>query len=119
LRDAVCQFIRDVAHELKALGDGEGLAALAQQVVQAHGSRVVIEDQRRPEFGFLVVLDLQDAGMVDAFEDLELTARLPNPRGADFRTGRRGHRVYAHSPVHRVDADVAGFPVLKALAFSQ
>ena len=115
----VLERLRDVAHELKALGDGEGLAALTQQVVQAHGFRVVIKDQRGPEFGFLVVLDLQDVGMVDAFEDLEFAPRLSNPSGPDLWAGRSGQRVDAHAPVHCVDADVARFPVLKALALSQ
>ena len=97
----------------------EGLAAVAQQVVQAHGLGVVIEDQCRAEFGLLVVLDLQDAGMVDAFEDLELAPRLANARGADLGAGGGGDGVDAHAAVHRVDADVLGFPVLKALTLGQ
>jgi hypothetical protein len=36
----------------------------------------VIEDQRRAEFGFLVVFDAQDAWMIDAFQHLELAACL-------------------------------------------
>jgi hypothetical protein len=58
-------------------------------------------------------------GVVDAFEDLELAARLAHARGADLRAGGGGHGVDAHPAVHRVDADVLGFPVLEAFAFGQ
>jgi hypothetical protein len=115
----VLQRLRDVAHQLQALRDREVLAVVAQQVIQAYGLGVVIEDQGRAEFGLLVVLDLQDAGVVDAFEDLELAARLANARGADLRARRGGHRVDAHPAVHRVDADVLGFPVLETFTFGQ
>jgi hypothetical protein len=48
----VLQRLGDVAHQLQALGDGEALAAVTQQVVQAHGLGVVIEDQRRARVRF-------------------------------------------------------------------
>ena len=115
----VLQRLGDVAHQLQALRDREVFAAVAQQVIQAHGLGVVIEDQCRAELGLLVVLDLQDARMVDAFEDLELTARLANARGADLRARGGCDGVDAHPAVNRVDADVLGFPVLEAFTLGQ
>ena len=115
----VLQRLGDVAHQLQALRDREVLAVVAQQVIQAHGLGVVIEDQRRAELGLLVVLDLQDARVVDAFEDLELAARLAHARGADLGAGGGSDGVDADTAMHRVDADVLGFPVLKAFAFGQ
>ena len=47
LRVGVLERLGDVAHELQALGDREILSVVAQQVIQAHGLGVVIEDQRR------------------------------------------------------------------------
>ena len=119
LRVGVLQRLGDVADPLQALRDRQVLALLPQQVIEAHGLRVVIEDQRRAEFGLLVVLDLEDARVVDAFENLELAAGLANPRGADLRTRSRGDRVDAHPAVYGVDADVPRFPVLKTGTLGQ
>ena len=119
LRVGVFQRLGDVAHQLQALRDRKVLAVVAQQVIESHGLGVVIEDQRRAEFGLLVVFDFQDARMVDAFEDFELPACLANARGADLRARGRCDRVNTNPAVHRVDADVLGFPVLKTFTLGQ
>ena len=72
----VLQRLGNVAHHLQALSNGERLAFFAQQVVQAHGLGVVVEDQRRAEFGFFQVVDAQDARVINAFEHFELATRL-------------------------------------------
>ena len=92
---------------------------VAQQVIQAHGLGVVIEDQRRAEFGLLVVLDLQDAGVVDAFEDLELASGLAYACGTGLGGGGGSDRVDADAAMNRVDADVLGFPVLEPFTLGQ
>lgn len=72
----------------------------------------MIEDERRAEFGVLVVLDLDDARMVDAFEDLELALRLADQRVAGIGGGRGGDGVDADAPAHGVHRGVRAFPVL-------
>jgi hypothetical protein len=79
----VLQGLGQVTDDLQALVYVEQLAHLAhfaQQEVEPDRLGVVIEDQRRAEFAVLVVLDLDDARVVDAFEDLELALRLADQR---------------------------------------
>ncbi len=84
----VLQGLGNVSHQLEPLGDGERVALLAQQMVQPNRFGVVIEDQGRAEFGFFVVIDPQDAGMVDALQHFEFTARLAEPRRTGLWRGR-------------------------------
>jgi CRP-like cAMP-binding protein len=69
---------------MQALRDAEAGATLAHQVIQAHGLRIVIEDQRRAELGVLVFAAAQDAAVLDAFEHRELSLRLAHAGLAVF-----------------------------------
>ena len=115
----VLQRLGNVAHELQALRDGAPRAVVTQQVIQAHSLGVVVEHERWAQLGFFVVLDLQDARVVDAFEHLEFAACLAHARCASLRAGGGGHGVDAHAAVHGLDGDVVGFPILEAFAFGQ
>ena len=55
--------------------------------------------------------------MIDAFQHFKLAACLAEPGGAGLRAGRGGQGVDAYPPVDGVNADVTGFPILKAFAF--
>lgn len=79
----------------------------------------MIEDERRAEFGVLVVLDLDDARMVDAFEDLELSLRLANQRLARIGRGGGSNRVDANAPAYSRHRGVRALPVLVGAAFRQ
>ncbi|WP_291990703.1 hypothetical protein [Candidatus Accumulibacter sp. ACC007] len=79
----------------------------------------MIEDERRAEFGVLVVLDLDDARVVDAFEDLELSLRLANQRLARLRRGGGSNRVDANAPAYSRHRGVRALPVLVGAAFRQ
>ena len=74
VRVGVLQGLRHAAHHVQALGEGQPGALVAQQVVEPLGLGVVVEDQRCAQLGLLVLLDLQDAGVVNAFQHLEFTA---------------------------------------------
>ncbi len=113
----VLERFGQVAHELQALGDGEALALFAQELVEPDGLGVVFEDLSRTKFGFLVVVDAQNARVVDAFEDFKLASRLAQPHSPGFWSGGRGQRVHPDPAVHCLDAHVPGCPVLEALAF--
>ena len=115
----VLEGLGDVPHQLQALTDVQRLATVTNQVIQADRVRVIFEQERGTPLGVLVVLAAQDAGVLDAFEHGKLTLSLPDPRGALLWTGGGGRRVNAHSALHRNDADVAGQPVLKAVAVGQ
>ena len=115
----VLQRLGEVAHELQPLRQRQARAVVAHQVVEPHRVRVVLEQQRRAEFGVLVVLGLEDAGMLDAFEHLEFPPRLPGPRRTGLRAGRAGHGVDAHAAVDGVDRDMLRGPVLEAVALGQ
>jgi hypothetical protein len=111
----VLQGLGQVTDDLQALVYVEQLAHLAhfaQQEVEPDRLGVVIEDQRRAEFAVLVVLDLDDARVVDAFEDLELALRLANQRLARIGGGRGSDGVDANAPAHGVHRGVRAFPVL-------
>ena len=121
LRVGVLERFSDVADELQSLGDREIFpdVPVAQPMIQTNRLGIVVEDERGAEFGLFVVLDLQDARVVDAFEDFELAARLANPRGTNLRARCLGYRVDANAPMHRVDADVLGLPILKPLPLGE
>ena len=87
-------------------------------MVQSHGLGVVVENERRAQFGFLEVVDAQNAWVVDAFEHFELSARLAQAGGPGFGAGCRRHGVDAHAALNGVNADMTGFPILVAVAFS-
>ncbi|MNV53554.1 hypothetical protein D3C71_1457080 [compost metagenome] len=55
--------------------------------------------------------------MVNAFQYLKLTACLAQPGSADFWRGGRGNGVDAHAALDGVHTNVAGLPILKAIAF--
>ena len=115
----VLQGLGEVAHDLEALVDAEKLAHLAQKEVETDRLGVVVEDERWPEFGVLVVLDLDDAGVVNAFEDLKLALRLADQRLAGIGGGGSGHGVDANAPADGVHRGVRAFPVLVRGAFRQ
>ena len=81
----VLQRLGHVAHHLQALGDGQACAVVTQQVVEPLGLGVVVKDERRAQLGLLVVLDLQDAGVVDALQHFKLTSGLTRSGRANFR----------------------------------
>jgi hypothetical protein len=115
----VLQRLGDVAHDLQALGDGEAGAAVTQQVIQAHGLGVVVEDEGRTQLGVFVFPRLQYSGMVDSLKNFEFPAGRASARGSDIRARRGGYRVDAHTAVHGCNGDVLGFPILEAFAFGQ
>ena len=114
-RVGVLEHLGNAAHQQQALAGVQALAVVTHQVVQAHGAGVEVEDQRRAELAVLVLAAAQDAAVVDALQHLELTLGPAHQVLACFGAGGVGQVVDAHAPLH-VDADVAGLPLLEAVA---
>ena len=74
----VLERLGDLPQQAEAQVDVEALAVLEQEVVEAHGRRVVLEDERGAELVLVVVDRAEDARVLDALEDLELA--LGGPR---------------------------------------
>ena len=113
----VFQGFCDVAHQLQALVNGELGATIAQQVVEPLGFGVVVKHQRRPHLGLFVIIDLEDAGVADAFQHFKLASCLTNSGGTRLRAGRVGDGVDANATLNAFNADMLALPVLKAFAF--
>ena len=92
---------------------------LVHQVIKADRLGVVIEDQRRAQLGFLEVTAAQDAGVFDALQHLELTARASGAAFAHLGAQGGGQRVDADAALHRSDGLVLAEPVLIVLAFGE
>ena len=108
----VLQCLGKVAHDLQALVHAEQLAHLMKQEVQADRLGVVIEDECRAELGVLVVLDLDDARVINAFEDLKFALGLAHQRLASISSGGSSHGVDANAAAHGIHRCVGAFPVL-------
>ena len=106
----------NLPHQIEPGGERQVAITGGQKVVQTHRGRIVLEDDRGPEFVLRELHRLQDAVVLQVFEKLKLTQRRPL---AELPL------VFRPSGLHRIDAnpafrfgqgDVLRLPVLEARA---
>lgn len=111
----VLEGFRELPKDGEPLIDVELATPLAQQEIQPPPLPVVVEQQRRAEFAFLEIANLENAGVIDAFEDLEFPGRLTDQRLPGIDARREGVAV---DPDAAADTgrDMRPFPILVVLA---
>src|SRR4051794_35425959 len=90
----------DLPHQIEAVVDTEVVLALGEEVVEPDLERVVLEDERRPEFVLGESVDAQDPGMLERLEDLELAERRPLDLLAILLRALAPNMVEPHTPPH-------------------
>ncbi len=110
----VLDDFRDLTQEVKALIRAEGGVMPREVVVQAQGRRIIGEEDGRAELVLGEVVDPENAGMLQGFEQLELAAGGPLD-GAAILQGRLGaDEVEANEALGGFQLGVGGHPVLIA-----
>jgi hypothetical protein len=114
----VLEHLGQLAEHLQAQVDAEGRAPLAQEEVEPDGAGVELEDERGPKLRLLEVVDLDDAGVRDPFQDLELAqGGLLEVRACLFR-GPPGKGIDADAAVD-AGAEVRPIEVLPAFSLGE
>ena len=60
----------------------------------------MVEHQRGTHFCFFVVVDLENAGVADAFQNFKLPSSLADTTGTYLRARGICHCVNAHTPLY-------------------
>src|SRR5688572_6872101 len=108
--------VGELANQMKPEAQVKFGTAVLQPMVEPFHVGVVLEDQRRAELGLLVVEDLDDARVLDAFEKLKFATRLPGQGSPGFVVGSSGEVIDPNSSTSP-DGGVCSEPVLIVDAF--
>ena len=114
----VADDLGDLADQVEPGVDAQLVLLLGQEVVEADGQRVVLEDQGRANFVLGEVVGPQDAGVLEGFQELELPQGGPFDRLAVIDRGPAADEVEANATAGVGDLGVHGLPVLVAGAFA-
>ena len=89
----------DLPDQIQLEIDTERVLALREKVVETNAQRIMLEDQRGTDFVFGVAIRLQDAGMLERLQQLELSQGRPFVGLTGFGGLTGPHEIQPNAPL--------------------